>query len=401
MAEQKERRQALAAAHDETESLVGVSVKNPKKSRSVIRTEAKCNSRVSGQRIDKASIKNLDTETIHIEIDIGADEQTKVDETNKLQMKQTMDETNKLQMKQTMDETYKLQMKQTMDETNKLQMKQTMDETNKQAMDQEKQETITRNEIESGRETRSEIESRSEIVETKEKQETRNEIETESKTETRSETETRNAAESETETRNEKETRNERKTKNETRSESKCRNEPKSESESRNESETKTNHETWTRTETTMYNYSANVNKFSTKDITGFLNQIKNNDAMRCETPIKLNKQVYKKLQVECARNLKAKASVKHQTISMKKTKNENLSQSNNLEISSEKEKKTFQAMKQIHLAVELIERSQKCQVKLMYTKKSAFHYQLMYKNKSNENLNNCLNKTLGNGKCD
>ena len=95
VAEQKERRQALAAAHDETESLVGVSVKNPKKSRSVIRTEATTNSRVSGQRIDKASIKNLDTETIHIEIDIGADEQTKVDETNNQWMKQTMDETNK------------------------------------------------------------------------------------------------------------------------------------------------------------------------------------------------------------------------------------------------------------------------------------------------------------------
>ena len=235
-----------------------------------------------------------------------------------------------------MDETNKLNMKQTMDETNKLNMKQTMDETNEQAMDkkQQKQETITRNEIESRRETRNETESRSEIIvetkrEAKEKQESRKEIETESKTETR----------------NEKETRTERKRRNETRSESKSRNEPKREIESRSESETKTNHETCTRNETDLYNYSAIVNKFSTKDITGLLNQIKNNDAMRCETPIKLNKQVYKKLKVECARNLKAKASVKHQTMSMKKTKNErheNLSQSNNMEISSEKEKKTI-----------------------------------------------------------
>ena len=89
VAEQKKKRQALTAAHDETESLVGGSVKNPKKSRSVTRTEATSNLRVSGQRIDKASLKNLDTETIHIEIDIGADEQTKVNETNKQWMKQT------------------------------------------------------------------------------------------------------------------------------------------------------------------------------------------------------------------------------------------------------------------------------------------------------------------------
>ena len=56
-AEQRQRRQGLRAAH-EMESLVGVLDKNPKKSRSNTRTKVTSNSRVSGQRIDKASIKH-------------------------------------------------------------------------------------------------------------------------------------------------------------------------------------------------------------------------------------------------------------------------------------------------------------------------------------------------------
>ena len=59
-AEQRQRRQGLRAAH-EMESLVGVSDKNPKKSRSVTRTKATSNSRVSCQRIDKASMKPYHT----------------------------------------------------------------------------------------------------------------------------------------------------------------------------------------------------------------------------------------------------------------------------------------------------------------------------------------------------
>ena len=59
-AEQRQRRQGLRAAH-EMESLVGVSDKIPKKSRSVTRTKATCNSRVSCQRIDKASMKPYHT----------------------------------------------------------------------------------------------------------------------------------------------------------------------------------------------------------------------------------------------------------------------------------------------------------------------------------------------------
>mgnify|MGYP003685517161 CR=1 FL=1 len=65
-AEHRQRRQGLRAAH-EMESLVGVSDKNPKKSRTVTRTKATSNSRVSGQKIDKASIKNLIiVDTIHL-----------------------------------------------------------------------------------------------------------------------------------------------------------------------------------------------------------------------------------------------------------------------------------------------------------------------------------------------
>ena len=75
-AEQRQRRQGPRAAH-ERESLVGVSDKNPKKSRSVTRTKATSNSRVSGQRIDKASIKNL---IIVDTIQLAQKEKTKQDQ---------------------------------------------------------------------------------------------------------------------------------------------------------------------------------------------------------------------------------------------------------------------------------------------------------------------------------
>ena len=45
--------------------------------------------------------------------------------------------------------------------------------------------------------------------------------------------------------------------------------------------------------------------------MSGLFNQIKKKDIMRFETPIKLSKQIDKKLKFECAKNLKAKASVK------------------------------------------------------------------------------------------
>ena len=45
--------------------------------------------------------------------------------------------------------------------------------------------------------------------------------------------------------------------------------------------------------------------------MSGLFNQIKKKDIMRFETPIKLSKQINKKLKIKCAKNLNAKASVK------------------------------------------------------------------------------------------